>query len=236
MDAARSAGARGTGARITGEGVEGAARNQRGSFGQMGEGAFGRAGATTRPPRSRPKRSRRTTGGRGMRPLSQTNRRLLRETDGVATRGGRINRILQGRRMRIPGQVGLKGTAALGFTGTGGAGGAGAEMSKDATGLGVTPDRPLTLEERIDLIKKSRKASRPRKSEDRADLKRERDMLKRMLPNLKEKAFEEGQDEILSNVDKRRELGQMIIDRMTQTLGELTQNTGLEILLKGKNF
>ena len=47
-------------------------------------------------------KDRRTTGGRGMRPLSQTNRRLLRETDGVATRGGRINRILQGRRMRIP--------------------------------------------------------------------------------------------------------------------------------------
>jgi len=214
MDAARSAGARRTGATITGEGVEGAVRNQRGNFGQMGEGAFGRAGASTKPPRPRPKRSRRTTGGRRMRPLSQTNPRLLRETDDVVTRRGRINRILQGKRMPIPAQVGVKGTAALGFTGTGGE--SGAEMSKDATGLGIIPDRPATLQERIDAIKGIRKASRPRKSADRADLKKERDMLKRMLPNLEEKAFEEGQDEILSNIEKRRELGQLIIDRMTQ--------------------
>jgi len=203
-------GAKNVAGKLTGEGVDKAVRSPRTVPTQFGPQ---QAIPTARP--TRPPRSRQTSSSGGMPPLSATNRRAVRETDAVAPELNRVQKILQGNRLSRGKQIGLKGAAAFGFTGTGGDD----EMSQDATGLGIGGGEggaPLTLQERIDLYKKQREAGAPQKSERSRELKNQRRLLKGLMPSLEREAFDEGQDEVLSNVDKRRELGQMIIDRMTQ--------------------
>ena len=201
---------KGTG-KLAGEGVDTAVRNQKGSFGKMGEGAFGRAGASTRPPRQRGPRSRQTSGrGRtdnqllGARRDTPIDRVASSAPKAAPTRLNRFTEMLRsGSRTRPRTRIGatlLQGGEPL------------PKVSEDASALGIPSADPLDLkafrtQQMAGLVE-------PEAPEEMSQARK--DYMEKILEDARTRAFEDSQAETLSNVDRRRELGNQIISRMTR--------------------
>ena len=201
---------KGTG-KLAGEGVDTAARTPKGSFREMGEGAFGRAGASTRPPRQRLPRSRQTSG-RG-----RTDNQLLgarRDTpiDRVAssapkpapTRLNRFTEMLRsGSRTRPKTRIGatlLQGGEPL------------PKISEDASALGVPSAEPLDLkafraQQMAGLVE-------PEAPEEMSQARK--DYMEKILEDSRMRAFDEAAGKEESNIKRRKDLGNEIISKMTR--------------------
>lgn len=201
---------KGTG-KLAGEGVDTAVRTPKSSFRQMGEGAFGRAGASTKPPGQRLPRSRQTSGrGRtdnqllGARRDIPIDRVASSAPKAAPTRVNRFTEMLRsGSRVRPKTRIGatlLQGGEPL------------PKISEDASALGTPSAEPLDLkafraQQMAGLVE-------PEAPEEMSQARK--DYMEKILEDARTRAFEESQAETLSNVDRRRELGNQIISRMTR--------------------
>jgi len=197
--------------KLAGEGVDTAVRTPKSSFRQMGEGAFGRAGATTRPPRQRGPRTFKTSGrGRtdnqllGARRDTPIDRVASSAPKAAPTRLNRFTEMLRsGSRTRPRTRIGatlLQGGEPL------------PKISEDASALGTPSAEPLDL--KAFRAQQMEGLVEPEAPEEMSQARK--DYMEKILEDARTRAFEESQAETLSNVDRRRELGNQIISRMTR--------------------